>query len=299
MRRIFFGICVVMFFGVTCGAQQAAVTSPSIATAVSGQASPELDALAALIAHQIEKKHLKSVVVIGAVGRDASKLTQDGQEIGDQISAALTNRAKGFQVVDRGTLRDFLKKNGISEAMAVSDALAAWVARISNVSGYVVIQIGEVSNGKAKIAANLYRADLEDVTSLGTTKTELELSDEQKRVGLLPLNSDWNRPTITIEDGKKLPPDRSPKCTSCPPPEFLDSIRHSVGRNGDETVGMYVTVFPDGKPGEIAVVKPGPFGMSQIAVGTILRKWQFTPAVDGDGKPIAFRINVEVRYQIH
>lgn len=300
VRRFLCAMGCLMICGAICSARQAVPAGISSGTPTANQTatpSPELDVLAAQIAQQIEKKHLKSVLVIGAVGRDASKLTEDGQEIGDEISAALTKKANGFQVVDRGTLRDFLKKNGVSEAMAVSDALASWTTRISTVAGYVVVQIGEVSNGKVKIAANLYRADLGDVTSLGATKTEVELSADQKRIGFRPLNSDWNRPTISIEDAKKLPLDRSPKCASCPPPQFPDSLRHSVAANGDETVSAYVTIFPDGKPGDIAIVNPGRFGMSEIVAGTILQKWRFKPAVDVDGKPMAFRVNVEVRYQ--
>ena len=293
-------MCVALIAGAVCGALQ---TAPpvNVATASSQTAAsvPELDALAAQIAQQIEKKHLKSVLVIGAAGSDASKLTQDGKDIGDEISAALTKRANGFQVTDRGTLRDFLKKNGVSEAMVVSDALANWIARNSRVAGYVVIQIGDFSNGKVNITANLYRADSGDVTSLGTTKTELELSDDQKRVGFRLLDSDWNKPTISSEDAKKLPPDRSPKCLSCPRPNFPESIRQNLGRNSDETVGMYVTVFPDGTAGDVAVVKPGPFGISEIVVRTILQKWHFKAAVDANGKPVAFRTDVEVLYRIY
>lgn len=302
VRRFIYAVGCLVIAGAVRGAQQTtAQASPlNVATALSQTATraTELDSLAAQIAQQIEKKHLKSVVVIGAVGRDASRLTQDGKEIGDEISAALTNRANGFQVVDRGALRDFLKKNGISEAMAVSDALAALTARISTVAGFVVIQIGEVSNGKVKLAANLYRSDLGDVTPLGTTKTELELSDEQKRVGFRPLDSDWNRPTIPIEDAKKLPPERSPKCSSCSGPHFPESIRQSVrSSGGDQTVGTYITVFADGTVGDIAIVKPAPFGLNEIVVGTI-QKWHFKPAVDSEGKPMAFRSSSEMRFQM-
>jgi hypothetical protein len=74
-----------------------------------------------------------------------------------------------------------------------------------------------------------------------------------------------------------------------------------VGRSVDETVGMYMTVFPDGSVGELAVVKPGRFGMAVIItiVDTVLQKWHFKPALDQDGKPIPFRTLFEIRYQIY
>jgi hypothetical protein len=300
MRQVVYSICGLLLLSAVCDARQAAGTAaaaPTVATSQVPTSSPEIGSFAAQIAQQIEKKHLKAVLVIGAVGGDPGKLTQDGQEIGDRVSAALTKNANGFQVVDRATLRDLLRKNGVSETMAVSDVLANWVARLAKVAGYVVIQIGAFPNGKVKIAANLYRTELGDVTLLGTTKTELELSDEQKRVGFRPLDSDWNKPTLSIEDTKKLPPDRSPKCASCPPPQFSDSFRHAVGRSAEESVGMYVTVFRDGSVGELALVKPGPVGMTTIAVNTILQKWHFKPALDANGKPMAFRSFVEISFQ--
>lgn len=302
MRREIFAIGAVLLTGAVCGAQQTlAEESPSGVTTLiqTAASSPEMDSLAAQIAQQIEKKHLKSVLVIGAVGPDAAKLMQDGQEIGDEISAALMKDASGFQVVDRVALRNFLEKNGISEAMAVSDALANWIPRIATVAGYVVIRLGEALNGRAKIVVNLYRTDTGDVALLASSNTEIELSDEQKRVGFRPLDSDWNRPTIPDSESKKLPPDRSPKCKSCPIPQFPDSFRQRAGRHADIAVSMYITVFPDGKIGEIAVVKPGPIGLNEIVVQNILQNWRLKPAVDTDGKPVLFRTEVEVRFQTY
>ncbi len=300
MRQVVYSICGLLLLCAVGDARQAdgtAAAAPTVVTSQAATSSPEIDSFAAQIAQQIEKKHLKAVLVIGAAGEDPAKLTQDGQEIGDEISAALTKNANGFQVVDRATLRDFLRKNGVSETMTVSDVLANWIARFAKVAGYVVIQIGAFSNGKVKIAANLYRTELGDVTLLGTTKTELALSDEQKRVGFRPLDPDWNKPTMSIEAAKKLPDERSPKCASCLPPQFSDYIRHAVGRSAEEGVGMYVTVFPDGSVGELAVLKPGTFGMTTIAVDTILQKWHFKPALDANGKPMAFRSFVEISFQ--
>lgn len=300
MRRAFYAICGILILVVTCAARQALIGAASSGALMASQdptSSTELDSFAAQIAQQIIKKHLKSVAVIGAAGSEANDLTEDGKEIGDEISASLTKKASGFQVVDRATLRDFLKKNGVSDAMVVSDALANWIGRKAGIAGYVVIRIGEVSNGRVKIAAEFFKPSGYDGFSLGAVKTELELSADQKRVGFRPLDSDWNKPTISESEAKKLPPQRSPHCVKCSPPEFTDVLRQGGGRNAEESVAMYVTVFPDARVGDVAVVKPGPFGMTIIAVETILQKWHFAPAVDGDGKPMAFRTMIEIRVQ--
>jgi hypothetical protein len=302
MRSAVYAICGILILAATCAGQQApvgAATSRAVMVSQDGTSSGELDSFAAQIAQQIMKKHLKSVAVFGAVGTRPSELTEDGKAIGDEISAALAKTANAFQVVDRATLRDFVKKNGVSEAMVVSDALANWIGRKAGIAGYVVLRIGEVSNGRVRAAAELFKPSGYDGDSLGKVKTELELSADQKRMGFRLLDSDWNKPTISESEAKKLPPERSPHCVKCSPPEFTDALRRGTGRNAYESVAMYVTVFPDARVGDVAVVKPGPFGMTIIAVETILQKWHFAPASDGDGKPMAFRTMIEIRYQTY
>ncbi len=297
MRRVAFAICGTFLLGAASGSGQVPTTSAGTPAAnQTATSSPAVDSFAEQIAKQIEKKHLKSVLVIGATGPKSYELTQDGQDLGDEISASLTKQANGFQVVDRVTLRDFVKKNGLSEVMVVSDNLADWIARKAGVAGFVVIQFGPVSNGKVRIGAELYKTNADDGDSLITVKTELELSADEKRVGFRPLDSDWNKPTIPEAESKKLPPDRSPHCASCAPPAFSQLAR-GQGRNIDETVSLYVTVLSDGAIGDLAIVKPAPFGMNTIAVETILQKWHFKPALDSSGKAIPFRVNIELRYQ--
>jgi hypothetical protein len=293
--------CLLLAITVCFGPQANATDASTDIAAVSqvAESSPEIDALAAQVAQQITKKHLKSVAVFGATGPKTDELTQDGQELGEKFTAALTKQANGFQVVDRATLKEFAKKAGVSEAMVVSDVLAHWITRKTGVPGYVVIQIGEAAKGRVKITANLCKTSEYEGNSLSAAKTEIELSDDERRVGFHPLNSDWNRSTITIEEAKKLPPDRSPHCMTCPSPEFTDAARRDVGRNSGQSVAMYLTVFPDASIGDLAVVKRAPFGMTVTAVETVLQKWHFKPAEDGDGKPIAFRTIVEIRYQIY
>ena len=213
--------CLVLI-GAACGARQEAAVAPSVPAPAWNTAanSAALDAFVVRISQQITKKHLTSVAVIGAVGGRSDQLTQDGTALGDEVSAALTKQIGGFQVVDRTALRDFVRKIGISDAMVVSDALANCIARLAKVSGFIVVRMGGVSNGRVKIAAEVYRTGGEDGELQATTKTEVEISADQKRDGFRPLDSIWNRPTRPIEESKLLAADRSPQCVTCPKPEF-------------------------------------------------------------------------------
>jgi hypothetical protein len=223
MRRVVYLICGMLPMAAACGALKAQVGPQSNAATTSSQtaASPsELDSFAAKIAEQIEKRHLKTVKVIGATGPKNSDLTQDGKELGDQLSAALGKHAQGFQVLDRATLRNSLNSAGVSDAMLVSDALANWIARKIAAAGYVVIQITGVSNGRASIVASLFKKGQDEGDLQTVLRTNIELSAEQKRDGFRPHDSNWNNATYSIEQLSHLPADRKAVCSSCPHPQF-------------------------------------------------------------------------------
>jgi Gram-negative bacterial TonB protein C-terminal len=297
-------IICMMFLATNFTAQQrVAVASVGGAVAPShtlGSAtwsSPAMDSFAAQIGQRILKKHIKTVLVIGACGTKPDGLTQEGQEIGDAFSAALTKQANGFQLVDRAELRAFAKRNGVSEVMTVSDVLANWITRKTGMAGYAVIQISSVSNGRVTIAASLYKKGQDEGDLQGTDKTELGLSADQEREGFHALNSNWNKPTFTIEETTKLPPDRSPRCISCPYPPFTETARRA-GPGINETVALLVTVFPNGRTGDIAIVKPARYGLNASVVETILYVWRFKPGLDEEGKAGTIRTVTEINYYI-
>jgi len=297
-RRFICAMGCLVIAGTICCAQQTASLALSSGTPALHQTatpSPELDALAAQIAQQIEKKHLKSVLVIGAVGPDAGKLTQDGQEIGDEISAALTKKANGFQVIDRRTLRDFLDRNGVSEAMTVSDALANWIARKTGIAGFVVVQITAAASGRASIAVSLYKKGQDEGDLQTTVKSELELNPNEERDGFRPLDSDWDKATYSKEELSHIPANSQAACTLCPYPQFTEAARHQ-GPGIRETAIIYVTVSSEGRVRDIAVVKPARFGLNASAVEAILYLWRFKPGLDAQGKAVSTRFPVEVTF---
>ena len=294
IRRIVCAVSCLLLIGSVCGAgrAQSAGMPDFTQTATS---SPPLDSLAEQIAQQIERRHLKIVAVIGAFGPKTTELTQDGQELGDKLSAALAKQNQTFQVVDRVTLRNSLKSAGVSEAMLDSDTLANWIARKIAVAGYVLVQITAVTNGRASIVAGLYKKGQDEGDLQTTLKTEIELSAEQKRDGFRPLDSDWNKVTYSIEELSHLPTDRKAACGYCPFPQFTGAA-HQQGPGINETVVVNLTVLVDGHVGDVAVVRPARFGLSASAVEQILAKWHFKPALDAGGKATAMRLQVEVNF---
>jgi TonB family protein len=304
MRRAILTIGAMVLAVAVCNARQLAPAKPAPVQHQPGIPSvdrtpvsaPTLDALIAQVARQIIQKHLKSVVVIGAAGPMPDEPTQFGSEFGDKVSAALAKQSNELRVEDRAELRALVEKNGVSNAMVVSDALANWVASKAGVEGYMLVEFTRVASGGAEILVTLYRTDKEDGYFLSSANTTMDLTLEQYTAGLRPIDSDWNKETYGREEFRQMPAGRKPTCEWCPRPEYTEAARKE---RYQEKVIMDVTVFPDGKPGDIAVIKSARYGLTADSVESILRTWKFKPALDADGKPMAVRVPVEVYFQLY
>jgi hypothetical protein len=311
MRRFNLAIAVTLLLSGVCGARQFPPTKPAPVqhqpgiplvdrTPVSA-ATP--DALIAQVAQQIVQKHLKSVVVIGVAGPMPDEPTQFGSELGDKFSTALAKQSDQFRVEDRGELRALVKKNGVSDAMVVSDALGNWIATKAGVEGYAVVEFTRVASGGAEILVSLYRTDKEDGYFLSSATTTMDLALDQYTDGLRAIDSNWNKETHPGKDGDTLPSGSMPTCVDCHSREMTELAR-KAGHSDDgkstfkETGVLFVTVLPDGKANEIAVIKSANYGLNGSAVDSVLN-WEFKPAIDALGKPVSFRVKVEFAWQLY
>src|SRR5579863_2761 len=87
---------------------------------------------------------------------------------------------------------------------------------------------------------------------------------------------------------------RYPTCAYCPRPDYSDEARHNRYQG---SVLLYVVILPNGKAGNIEVVKSPGMGLDAKAIEAI-RNWKFNPAIGPDGKPMAFVVPVEVAFQL-
>lgn len=304
-RRVVFAMCLMLLLSAVCGARQLPIGGAGSVQHQPGiplidhtpTPMPSFEGLAAFIAQQIEKKHLKDVIVIGVAGPKPDEPTQFGSELGDKFSVALAGQSKAFQVGERGQLRDFVKKNRVSDAMVVSDALANWIAAKVGAEGYVLLKFLNVSPFRADVEAILCETAKDDGNFLEASNTAIDLTDNQYLNGFRAIDSDWNKETYTKDEYRQLPPSHLPVCSSCPQPEYTDAGRKE--RVTNEKVNLEITVFPDGKAGNIVVLKSARYGLTASFVETILQRWKFKSALDADGKAIAVRLPVEAFFQLY
>ena len=91
--------------------------------------------------------------------------------------------------------------------------------------------------------------------------------------------------------GKKNPPPCAtpPRLVDAPSPEFFSEPDDKSG-----VCVLSVIVEPNDKTSNIRVVKSLSVGQDRLAIEAV-KKWKFKPAVK-DGKPVAVKISMEVRY---
>lgn len=88
----------------------------------------------------------------------------------------------------------------------------------------------------------------------------------------------------------------SPVCVLCPKPEYSEEGRKARFMG---TVYLDVTVLPNGRAGEIKLIKGLGMGLDEKAIETVKNQWTFKPAIGPNGKAVATIIQVEIQFQLY
>lgn len=307
MRLFLVAACVFLgslVLPAACVAQQPPAQNPAQQESAPLAATPiselDIDVFAAKLAKEITKRHFSKVAVFGAMG-PADELTILSPMIGDALSAALARHAKGFQVIERSAIRERLKQERISDSMLLTGTLADWVSQLMGAQGLIFVDFGFFDPPKITVTASLFDIRHEEEKATSTAKFSFVPDALQNDAASRPLYSDrtvrdeYNR----IVDAWKRVSDNSQathaNCIYCPRPEYSQEARKAQlqGENW-----LLVTVTPEGRATDIAVVRPIGRSLDQQSIETI-KGWKFKPATDGDGKAISERIPVEVHFQLY
>jgi len=83
-------------------------------------------------------------------------------------------------------------------------------------------------------------------------------------------------------------------CAYCPEPPYTEEARKAKLQGG---VTVEVLVGADGRAREVRVLKGLGMGLDESAIAAV-RAWRFTPAMDGQRRPMATWVTVETRFQL-
>jgi TonB family protein len=247
---------------------------------------PAISRLAAHIAEILRKAHAKKVVVAELKGPDG-KVHPVGKYLADRLSESLQKEFPGLQVIDRSQEKANTKDNGDAEdKTAALERTKAW-ARNLGANFVVTGSFAKVSQG---IGVSLSAMFCNDSSRwYGVTNGLVPITDEITALSSDPIPSPTNGISRAGVGGVT-----APSCADCPAPDYTSKAR-DVKYQG--VVLLDVVVNPDGRAGQITVVKGPGLGLEENAIKAV-KKWKFKPAIGPDGNPVAVLVPIEITFRM-
>jgi len=87
----------------------------------------------------------------------------------------------------------------------------------------------------------------------------------------------------------------TPVCVYCPAPAYPEKDRAAKLKG---RVLLDVTVTPEGKAASVILVRSLGKGLDEKAIEAV-RSWNFKPAKDSTGKPVAVSVQVEITFHLY
>lgn len=88
----------------------------------------------------------------------------------------------------------------------------------------------------------------------------------------------------------------TPTCIFCPHPDYSEEGRKARFMG---TVYLEVEVLPNGRAGNIRLIKGVGMGLDEKAIETVKTQWTFKPAIGPSGKAVPTIVPVEVTFQLY
>lgn len=237
-----------------------------------------MDAIAARLAKQLRKHHVKKV----ALARLTSKTPGQGYAlsiwISDQLATALAASDEKLQVIPRTKLLEDAQRRHVP---AIDMGLAELVGYFALKAGADALVAGEFESSGQSVKLDVWAVDLRHARYDGTAKGIIQ---EIPQVVELK-----DTPVRDPATGVYLPgvADVSyPECLHCPNPQFpkLECRKHP-----DFAILLAFTVTSVGRVVDIEVVSGSDVSYNTIAIETV-KAWQFRPSQLPDGTPVSSRM---------
>jgi TonB family protein len=250
---------------------------------------PQIDALAASVAKELNKKHEKTVIVFDFVGPD-KKSTALGQKIADDFSDALKKSSASLNVGGRAQIAQALEENRLSTQTLYDAEFKFWFAKKLTAAAMVLGTL-EPDGENLNITVDSY--SVKDGKALKEFKVAVPLTEEMKSLMDTPADAGKELPGAIPSSGANGY--SVPRCIYCPYAQFSPQ---AITNHTQGTIFLVVIVGTDGQAHNIHVVKALPDGLTESAIETV-RSWRFKPATGPDGAPAAVRQTIEVTFNLY
>ena len=254
------------------------------------QTSPNdsaVDELARRTATRIAKAHFDRVLVLTIQG---CLLDTNLCGLLDQkIRAELENTIPGVTLLARKDVLPLLSKHGLLPIDGYTGAVEP--AAVDLGADVMVTESLTAMEGGYELSVGL--TDLTKRTKLDAFSVKLRQPGSDSSAEPIIFREPPDGPALIVPRARKFPHGFA-SCKSCPEPAYSEEAR---AKRIEGIVLLVVTVTEQGTAEQISVVRGLPGGLTDSAVQTV-RSWRFGPAVGPDGKSLATRTPIEVRFRL-
>ncbi len=248
---------------------------------------PQIDALAARVAEELDKKHDKTVIVFDFIGPD-KKSTALGQKIADDFSDALKKSSPALGVIDRTQIAQAMKADRLA---SVYDAEAN--LQLAKELNATVMVWGTIEPHEENLRIAVWSYRVPDGKAIKEIKGKVPLTEQMKSLVDTPPDAGKDQSATLPSAG--VSGYSLPTCIYCPQAQYS---AQGVKKHREGTVILVAIVGPDGRAHDIRVVTAQPDGLSEKAIEAV-RSWRFKPAKGPDGTPAAVKQTIEVTFHLY
>jgi TonB family protein len=232
----------------------------------------------------------KTVAILDFSG-PGDKVTELGEKLANDLSAAMAKSGTKFQMLDRSRVEKERQQNSRSLDIVLDPEYSRRFARGLGAKALVMGAISPGPDNQLNITLNAYRTD--NGNGIKALRIGFPLSDEM--AGLMAKYVTTNSSTT---DPASYPVSGSlgystPKCLFCPRADYTPQAEQ---KRIEGFVELNAIVGIDGRLSDIKVVKELPAGLTEQAIAAV-KKWKLVPAEGPDGKPAAVRQTIMVEFR--
>jgi len=265
----------------------------------------ELNSLASRTVQKIREAHLEektpAVLVMDFFRNSMGSYSRLGTLLADEFSESLAVSAKGFKVLRRKTLSEYLVQNWTTLEDLQSTDVFFQIGRQLGASG-VILGTMQEENGKLYLTLHLVgfcpSPNPKDIFEATDDRIRFPLTDELRALLFEPGPNYTRKPDqIPEEPGifkAGISGVSSPNCIYCPQPSYSDVARAGKYQG---TVILSVVVTAEGEVTSIYVLKAAPFGVTADAIKQA-KDWRMEPGKK-DGKPVSVRVQIESTFHLY
>ena len=265
----------------------------------------ELDSLASHTAQRIREAHLEekapAVVVMDFFKNSTGSYSRLGTLLADTFSESLATSAKGFKVLGRKTVSEYLVQNWTTLEDLQSTDVFFQIGRQIGASG-VILGTMQEENGKLYLTLHLVgfcpSPNPKDIFEATDDRIRLPLTDELHALLFEPGPNYIRKPDqIPEEPGifrAGISGVSSPKCLYCPQRGYSDVARAA---NYQGSVTLSIAITAEGEVTSIYVMKAAPFGLTTEAIKDA-KQWRMEPGKKG-GNPVSVRVQIECSFHLN